>query len=143
MLCMSGYVGLTPQRGICTHGLLCLLRPSFGCTICGANQVVFLCGLKPASRCVVSGFSWLWLSCRPISALPVSRPRLPDRIYKAICGWMLSVLDLEAYGGGFAVNEGWLPQVSGLRQCNKRPRAPLGLLSPAGCRKSQLLKGPR
>lgn len=91
---------------------------------CGANQVVLWYSLKLASGCFVSGVYWERLPCRPISALPITSLRLPGKSQKAICGWPLPVLDLEAHGGSLAVNRGYLLPIVDLRQLSKRPRVP-------------------
>lgn len=84
------------------------------------------------SGCVVSGVSWEEHPCRPISALPVTSLQLPSRSYKAICGQLLPMLDLEgcdsasleACDSGLTVNQVRPPPVLGLEQLSKRPRAP-------------------
>lgn len=96
--------GLTPQKGICPHVLLCLLRPPFVCVTLGANQVVLWYDLKLASGCVVSDVSWDGLPCRPISALPVTGLQLNSSSYKAVCGGLLLMLDLEVCESGLLVN---------------------------------------
>lgn len=41
--CPSCCVENDPQRRICLSGILCVLRPPFGCAASGANLVVFWC----------------------------------------------------------------------------------------------------
>lgn len=55
-------------------------------------------GMKLISWCVLSGFSWEGLPRRPILDLTVTGVGLAGRNYKAMCGWLLPVLDLEAIG---------------------------------------------
>lgn len=58
---------------------------------------------KLASGFVVSDVSWEGLYCRPILALPVIGLPLSGRSLKALCDWLLPVLNLEVCGGGLAV----------------------------------------
>lgn len=100
---------------------------------CEANWVMLYCRLKSASMCVGSGASWEGLPCRPRSATTYDFPALPGRSYKAVCGWLLSVLDLEANGRGQAENWCWLPPVPDLGQLSKRTRALWCLMPHAAC----------
>lgn len=43
---------------------------------------------------------------RSISAFPVTGLGLPGRSYRATCGWLLPMLDLEAYGRVLTLNRG-------------------------------------
>lgn len=45
----------------------------------------------------------------------------PGSSYKAICNWLLPVLDLAAGGGGLTLNQDHLPLVLGLQQISKAP----------------------
>lgn len=81
-------------------GALVLVETTLGCAICGANWVVLWCGLKLAPECVLSVVTWEG----PISALPKTSPGLPGRNYNAICGLLLTMLNLEACEGGLDVN---------------------------------------
>lgn len=71
--------------------LVYLLKPSFGCTTYGSSQVLL-------SKCVGSVAPWERLPSRPSSEAAFDCLRLPGRIYKAICGWLLPVLDLKESG---------------------------------------------
>lgn len=91
--------GWPHKMGVAPAGSLYLMRPLFGCATHGTNQMVLCCGLTPASRYVGSTAPWEGLPCRPKSAVAYDCPGLPGRSYKAIQGWPLPVLNLEASGG--------------------------------------------
>lgn len=54
---MSYCAGPDIMEQICPNRLLCLLRPHFRYAICGINQVVLCCSLKPDIRYVGFGAS--------------------------------------------------------------------------------------
>lgn len=91
------------------------------------------CGLRLGSRYVFSGASPEKLPGWPVSGLPVTGLGLPGSSYKAMCNWLLPVLDLETCGGGLTVNQGQLPLAVGLGQLSKMPSVALGLLPPVSC----------
>lgn len=64
------------------------------------------CGLRPESLCIFSGVSGEGLSCRQILVLPMNGTGLPGRKYKAVCGRLLPVLDMEKCVGVLTVNQG-------------------------------------
>lgn len=79
-----------------------------------------------AAHCVC----WFWSllgvdsSAGQGQVLPVTSPGLPGRNYKAICSWLLPLLDLEAHGRGHRANHGWLSLGPDLGLLNKNPRVP-------------------
>lgn len=100
---MSCYLGADPSEKDLPLWAHVPVKTLFG-YVAFATLVVLWCGLRLASRCVVSGVSWEGFPCRPISALPVTGPRLSAMSHKTICGWLMPVLDLEACRGSLAVN---------------------------------------
>lgn len=112
---------------------MCLLRSSFGYAACGDSQIVLSCGVMQACSFIGSVVPWEGLLYRSSQLLPMNSLGLPGRNYKAIRGWLLPIMDLEAQERGHVGNRGLLPTISGLGQLNKRPSAPQGLRLSAGC----------
>lgn len=76
-----------------------LLKPSFGCSAYGSSQVLL-------SKCVGSVAPWEGLPSRPSSEAAFDCLRLRGRIYKAIRGWLLPVLDLKVSWRDYTANCG-------------------------------------
>lgn len=68
------------------------------------NQVMLWCGLKLAFGYIISCVFWEAFLCKPISALPMIS-LLVGATYKAICDWLLPMLDLKLCKGGLIVNK--------------------------------------
>lgn len=101
---MNCCVWADPSEGISREGTLVLVEITLEYSAFVSTQIVLWCDLRAAYRCVLSDVFWERFLYRPISVFSVNSPGLFGRSYKAICSLLLPVLDLEACGGGFAVN---------------------------------------
>lgn len=133
ILRLSGYEDYQqPELTSCCEGAdptvqnspQCLQRSPFDCTTCGANLVVFFCGLKLATECAGSGASWKGLLCRPRSASACDWSRIPIRSYKMICIVCVGPGDASR---GHTMNRGWPSLVLSSWQLSKSPREPISL----------------
>lgn len=97
--------GQAARSRIHPSGLVYRWRPPFGCTACGASQVVLCGGLTPASRCAGSVVPWEGLPCRPRSATAFDCSELPGSC-KGIRALLPRVLGWEARGRDHARSRG-------------------------------------
>lgn len=103
---------------------MCLLRPPCGSATREVNQVEVCRGLLPTPGLLVLEPLERVSHIAYGQLLPVTSPGPPGRSYKAISGWSLLVLDMEACRRDYTVKLGQTLLVPGLGCSEKVPWYP-------------------